>query len=178
MLGVSRTGVILAPHDDHWHDLFEQTRCQLLTILGGNVLDVHHIGSTAISGIVAKPILDVAVVLTDPATIDLQAMAFHGYQHKGEAGIPGRCFFVKYRDGDLSTHHIHCYGPNHPNLIDNLAFRDYLNAHPDWATRYGELKLQLAKEYADDRAQYTEGKTRFIQIVLALSRKTHTQSEG
>lgn len=178
MLGLARGAIVLAPYDDNWHRLFEQTRSQLVDILGNNALAVHHIGSTAIPAIVAKPILDVAVELADPASIDLRLMALFGYVYRGESGIPGRYLFVKYRDGNLSTHHIHCYKPDHPNLLNNIAFRDYLNAHPDWAARYGELKLRLSKDCAGDRARYTQGKTDFINAVLALSGKHQTQTKG
>ena len=133
------------------------------------MIDIQHIGSTAIRGIVAKPILDVAVVVHDLNAINLDGMKRYGYIHRGEAGVPGRSYFVKYRDGDISTHHIHCYESDNQNLLDSIIFRDYLIAHPDYAMQYNALKLRLAEQYAADRGKYTNEKTDFIKMILHLA---------
>ena len=169
ILGVKRNAVHLEPHNKHWATLFQETKTEIQHILGSNLIDIQHIGSTAIKNIVAKPILDVAVVVTDTNAIDLNCMKNYDYIYRGDAGVPGRCFFAKYRDEDLSTHHIHCYNPSNQNFLANIAFRDYLNMHSDFATQYSELKLRLAKQYANNRLKYTKEKTAFIKMVLKLS---------
>ena len=169
MLGVKRHEVRLAPHNDAWERLYQETKAEVRHILGTNAIEIQHIGSTAIRGIVAKPILDVAVIVHDREAIHVDEMQRNGYVHKGEAGIPGRCFFVKYQDTDCSTHHIHCYEPNHPNLLANIAFRDYLIAHPDYARQYNDLKLRLAQQHPTDRVAYTDEKTDFIRMILQLA---------
>lgn len=169
ILGVKRYAVRLVPYNEEWAMLFQETKSEVQQILGSNVIDIQHIGSTAISGIVAKPILDVAVIVRDLDSINLEGMKRHGYVYGGEAGVPGRSFFAKYRDGDISTHHIHCYEQNNQNLLANIAFRDYLIAHPDYAKQYNDLKLHLAQQYADDRITYTNEKTDFIKMILQLA---------
>lgn len=163
MLGLQRNAVRLEPFDEQWALLFQEIKAENAEILGPNAMDIQHIGSTAIKGIVAKPILDVAVVVGNLDAIDIEEMEKHGYVFGGEAGIPGRCFFAKYRDGNVATHHIHCYRSENRNLLANIVFREYLNAHGDIATQYHDLKLRLAKQYPDDRARYTEEKTEFVE---------------
>jgi Uncharacterized conserved protein len=84
MLGVKRYAVRLEPYNEQWAQLFEETKFEVQQILGSNVIDVQHIGSTAIKGIVAKPILDIAVVVQDLNTINLDDMKRCGYIYMGE----------------------------------------------------------------------------------------------
>lgn len=170
MLGVRRNEIQLVPYNPIWAALFQESERDLRQILGSNVIGVQHVGSTAIPGVVAKPILDIAVVVRDLDALEIKGMQNAGFQYRGEAGIPGRAYFVKYRNGDISTHHIHCYEQNNPNLLANIAFRDYLIAHPEYAERYSELKQQLARQYPGDRATYTDQKTDFVQMILQLAR--------
>ena len=168
MLGVERNTVRLEPYNEQWEELFQKTQLELLQSLGTDVIDVQHIGSTAIKGIVSKPILDIAVILNEPDAINFDKMAEQGYVYCGEAGVSGRYFFAKYRNGNLSTHHIHCYKPDNQNLWEVIAFRDYLTDHPDYATQYNDLKLHLAQTYPKDRVRYTNEKTAFIKMVVNL----------
>lgn len=169
VLGVKRYAVRLVPYNEEWTRLFQETKSEVQQILDSNVIDIQHIGSTAIRGIVAKPILDVAVIVHDLDAINLEGMNRNGYVYGAEAGVPGRSFFAKYRDVDISTHHIHCYEQNNQNLLATIAFRDYLIAHPDYAKQYNDLKVHLAQQYADDRITYTNEKADFIQMILRLA---------
>ena len=169
MLGVKRYEVRLEEHSEQWKVLFEETEAEIRRILGANVMDVQHIGSTAIKGIVAKPILDVAVTVHQLTAIDFCGMECFGYKSRGEAGVPGRSYFAKYRDEEITTHHIHCYEQGNSNLLANLAFRDFLIANPVYGRQYSDLKLYLAEQYANDRATYTNEKTDFIHMVLQLA---------
>lgn len=169
MLGVKRHEVQLVPYNEEWATLFQKTKSEVQRILNSNVIDIQHIGSTAIRGIVAKPILDVAVIVRNLDAINFEDMKRNGYVYGGEAGVPGRSFFAKYRGGDISTHHIHCYEQNNQNLLANIAFRDYLIEHPDYAKQYNDLKLHLAEQYADNRITYTNEKTDFIKMILRLA---------
>jgi Uncharacterized conserved protein len=178
VLGVKRYEVQLTPYDKEWATLFLDTKYEVQQILGSNVIDIQHIGSTSIKSIVAKPILDVAVIVYDLDKINFEGMKNNGYVFGGEAGVTGRSFFAKYRDGDISTHHIHCYEKDNQNLLANIAFRDYLIAHPDYAKQYSDLKMQLAKRYKSDRVTYTNEKTEFIKIVLQLAKEETDGSMG
>ena len=120
------------PHNDDWAREYENTKKEIACVLGQNVIEIYHIGSTAIKGIVAKPILDVAVSVKKFEEINIEGMKALGYDYCGESGVPGRCLFV-LRQADLSLHHIHCFPDNHENLIATIQFRDYLNEHPEYA---------------------------------------------
>ena len=166
MQGVPKGKVVLLPYDEHWAEEYELVKQQVLEILGGDVLAIHHIGSTAVPGLVAKPILDIAVVVRDISSINASGMVAAGYDDTGNRDVGGRRLFVMRRDGILSTHHIHCYPPEHDNLRHCLLFRDYLRSHPDAAVTYGQLKLSLCDQYVDDRTAYTDNKADFIESIL------------
>lgn len=160
----------LSDHDERWKCEYELTAKTIHGILGENIMAVYHIGSTAIRGIAAKPILDINVAVKSIEGIDIAGMERSGYEPCGEAGVPGRCLFV-LRQGDLSLHHIHCYAAGHSELLEGVLFRDYLNAHPDRAVAYGALKEALAAKYPDDRVRYTDGKAHFIRETIELAKR-------
>ena len=171
MLGVKRYEVRLEPHNGEWAEQFKADKAEIGEILGDNVIAIHHIGSTSIKGIYAKPILDFGISVRDLNAINIPGMEAAGYICMGELGIPGRCYFVKRRDGDISTHHIHCFEENHWDLVNLIRFRDYLNGHPVYAKRYSDLKRELARQYASDREAYQDKKSDFIQSVLAMAKE-------
>jgi GrpB-like predicted nucleotidyltransferase (UPF0157 family) len=170
MRGVKRYEVALEPHNDSWAREFENTRKEISSILGANGMGIHHIGSTAVKGIVAKPILDVGVFVRKFDEINITGMQSIGYDYCGESDVSGRCLFVMRKNGDLSTHHIHCFPENHSNLIANILFRNFLNEHPKYAKQYNDLKLRLYALYPKDRAKYTNGKEEFIKMIGDLAK--------
>lgn len=124
---------------------------------------IHHIGSTAVPGLCAKPVIDLMPEVSDLSVLDDCSASFEklGYIVKGEFGIPGRRFYLK---GLIDrTHHIHAFEQGSEGLIRHLAVRDYLTAHPKIAQEYGALKKELAKRYSSDNDGYCEGKSQFMQ---------------
>ena len=170
MLGVERNKVALSSHNKDWARQFQITQEELVSILGKNMLETYHVGSTAIKGIVAKPILDVAIVIKDISSLNISGMEAVGYEYCGEHGEPGRFLFVKRR-GEMSTHHIHCYVENHENFQTTILFCKYLNEHHEYAKQYNDLKIELASKYSDDRVAYTDGKSEFINMIIDLAKK-------
>ena len=168
-LGVQRGVVLLVPHNPAWKDLFEAEKALLQAALGAAVLDIQHVGSTAILDLPAKPILDIAIAVRDfdEARVCIQPIEQLGYEYRGENGIPRRHFFAK---GNPRTHHIHINEIDGPEWRSQILFRDYLRQHPHVVRQYAELKLALAQQYPTDRPAYTEAKAPFIQQVLALAR--------
>jgi GrpB-like predicted nucleotidyltransferase (UPF0157 family) len=156
-------GVIVVPYDPLWVQMFLDEVLALKYILQDELLEVHHIGSTSIPGMAAKPIVDMLPVVRDIERIDSFNEIFieAGYEPRGELGLEGRRYFNKGKP--VRTHHIHTYQEGHPSIIRHLAFRDYMIAHPDEAKAYVKLKLELAQRYADDRRAYTDGKDGFIK---------------
>ncbi len=123
--------ILLAPHNPNWVPQFKAEAATLTQIFGDNLVGIHHIGSTAVSGIQAKPIIDMMPIVWDIDQVDSlnDAMAKLGYIHKGEHGIPGRRYFRKGSD-QYHTHHIHVYQIGSPEIAHHLLFRDYLGSHP------------------------------------------------
>ena len=168
MEGLPQHRVKLVPHQAAWDAEFQQCRTMLQRVWGENVLDIQHVGSTAIPSICAKPILDVAVRLKSMANMDISALTAQGYDYEGpHFGSEEYQVFVLRSENKISLHHIHVYGPEEPGFDELVGFRDYLNAHPDAAKEYERIKFALAEQYAAERKAYTKGKGEFIRSIYA-----------
>jgi GrpB-like predicted nucleotidyltransferase (UPF0157 family) len=157
--------VAIVPHDRNWQKVFEEEAPQLLIAFGSNTMAIHHIGSTAISTIYAKPIIDILVEVRDIKKVDDRnaAIASLGYIAMGEHGIAGRRFFRKDNQLGIRTHHLHTFEVGSAQVERHLAFRDYLRSHPEDAQRYSDLKQKLAQQYPNEIERYMDGKAEFIQ---------------
>lgn len=158
--------VRVVEHDPRWVEMFEQEAERLRAVFGDLLLAIHHIGSTSVPGLAAKPIIDMLPVVRDIAAVDAlnDQMAALGYEAMGELGLPGRRYFRK--GGDDRTHQLHAYQLDSRQSIDrHLAFRDYLRAHPAVAQAYGELKTGLAAQFPEDIYGYMDGKDQFVKQV-------------
>lgn len=164
-IGLDHKSVKLVPFSTEWKDLFEEEEKIIRSTLGERVLLIEHIGSTAIPGIVAKPIIDIAATVPDESDIEkcVQPLVDAGYEYKGEYGLPGRHFFIK---GVPSTHHLHVVVSGSHHWKSWLLFRDYLIEHPELANDYSAEKQELAATHASDREGYTMAKGSFIVQVL------------
>ena len=169
MIGLERDIVRLVRYTAEWKRLFEQEKTRLQAAIGPYVLDIQHVGSTAIPGMVAKPIIDISIAVTnfEEARVCIQPIEGLGYEYRGEFGIPRRHYFVK---GDPRTHHIHMNEIDSRDLENQVLFRDYLIQHPGLAEEYAALKAELAGRYPADREAYLDGKAPFIERVLGMAR--------
>ncbi|MGH3148390.1 MAG: GrpB family protein [Rubrobacter sp.] len=156
--------VEVVPHSPGWAAGFREVADRLRAVLGDEVIAVHHIGSTAIPGISAKPIIDVLLEAREVERLDdfVPEMARLGYEARGEFGIPGRRFFVK-NARSRRTHHIHAFTTGSLGLERHLAFRDYMISHPEKAEAYSRLKERLAQQFPTDIEAYMDGKDPFIK---------------
>jgi GrpB-like predicted nucleotidyltransferase (UPF0157 family) len=171
-----RRKVIVVPHNPNWKQQYTIEARRLTGVLGPEVVETYHIGSTAIPGILAKPIIDIMIAVWNIARIDQynDALAKLGYDAKGEKGIPGRRFFARGNPA-LRSHHVHIFQTGHPDIERHLIFRDYLIAHPEEAHAYAHLKDQLAQRFPEDRESYTNGKGDFINEMNRRARAWHEQ---
>jgi GrpB-like predicted nucleotidyltransferase (UPF0157 family) len=168
----------LVPHDQHWAQEFALERDRIVKVLGsfeaGGTLEwIEHVGSTAILGIHAKPVLDIAAVV-HPFPLSEQsrdALAKLGYEYRGEADVPGREFFRT----SPRTRHLHVFAFDSEAFFEHVFFRDYLRAHPEKALEYEALKLELATKFRTDRESYTNGKD---ALVAQLNREARTWQIG
>jgi GrpB-like predicted nucleotidyltransferase (UPF0157 family) len=165
--------VVVVDYDPRWPSLFDLESRRVASALGEPVVAVEHIGSTAVPGLAAKPIVDMLVglrTLALPAGA-VEAMDELGYEFMGENGIPGRLFF---RKGRPRTHHVHAVLLGSDLWDRHLAFRDYLRAHADEAEDYEEFKLRLVHAVGGDRDRYVDGKDAYASALERRARSwTH-----
>lgn len=155
--------VEVVPYDPTWPSMFKGESILLKGVLGRNCEAIFHIGSTAVAGMMAKPVIDILVAVKDLGKVDAynEKMAELGYEAFGENGIPGRRFFRK--GGEQPTHHVHIYDiSNQREIQRHLAVVEYLSAHEKRREEYSELKTYLAAAYPEDIEGYIEGKSYFV----------------
>lgn len=159
--------VILEPYDTAWPKLYMQAFEDLKPLFAHHLHSIHHVGSTAIFGIYAKPIIDILVVVYAIEAVDLlnEKMGALGYVVMQEYGTPGRRCFHK-ASKKVHTHHVHVYPLGHPEIRKNLIFRDYLNNYKDEAKRYSELKQTLSRQYYNDVSGYIASKEPYIKSIF------------
>ena len=159
----------MKPYSVIWKLDFDKEAQRLQMIYGSKLYAIHHIGSTSVQGLSAKPIIDMMPVVKDLSNVDAydEKMADIGYEALGEFGISGRRYFRK--GGNERTHHIHLFEEGSPHIERHLAFRDFLRAHRDFAMAYSELKEGLAKDFPNDMEAYIAGKADFIKEVEKIA---------
>lgn len=162
--------VELHPHSPEWAALAARECRRLAAALGEERLAaVHHVGSTAIPGIRAKPIVDLLAEVSSLAALDEAADLVRdlGYDWRGEHGIPGRryCTLDDATTGRRLVH-LHCYTAGSPHVERHLAFRDHLRARPGRAKEYEAEKLGCRELWPDDRRAYTAAKSAWIDAVV------------
>lgn len=171
--------VIVVPYDPNWPNQFERAGAELTSALGCNVVAIHHIGSTAIPGIHAKPIIDLMPVVRDLAAVDdTAAIQQLGYESLGELGIAGRRYFRRFNAAGQRTHHVHVFLEDSPHIERHLAFRDYLRVHPHLAQQYSELKQRLAAAHPLNWDAYCDGKDDFVGPLEAEALRWYVNSGG
>lgn len=174
---LKRDHVNLVPHNPEWPRLAQDEIDKLKSILPvSTIIDIQHIGSTAISGLSAKPILDIQIAVPSLEVMKLIAVPLLqklGYEYWANNPDPNRMFFVKGMPpyGGQRTHHVHIFEHNSDHWCNKLIFRDYLRSHPDLAKEYEQLKAKLAQEHLHDREKYTDEKLGFVNRILEQAKK-------
>lgn len=162
-LGLCRYSVALQNHTEKWDALFIEEKDLLSRLLNGHAVRIEHVGSTAVTELPAKPIIDVAVGVRDFTRKGqiIQILSGNGYEYKESNGGIDRLLFVK---GPLScrTHHIHVEEYENTSWNNHIWFRDYLRSNAVKKMEYINLKKSLAVKYQNDRDGYTREKADFI----------------
>ncbi len=156
--------IIVRTYDPVWEQTYKSEKELITSILGQNLVEIHHIGSTAVKGLSAKPIIDIMPIVKNLSEVDIVANEFIkiGYEYLGEFGISGRRYLRK--GGDERTHQIHIFqSDDRQNIERHLAVRDYLRTHENEAKKYAELKTKLALQFPYDSDGYCKGKENFVQ---------------
>lgn len=152
----------LVPHDPEWANIYERAAADIRGALGSTALSVDHVGSTAIPGIVAKPVIDVEILVEryDPEAPYRGPLESLGYafDHRDESHV----FFVR-SFGEFPLH-VHVVEESSDSRM-MIKFRDYLRVHPDEARRYEDLKKALAEQH-DDANAYANAKSSYVLEIV------------
>ena len=169
-MGSGRPAAVVVDYDDGWPRDFDTIHAHLWPATSSFAHAIEHVGSTAVPGLAAKPIIDVDVVVSEPDDLQLAIRALQslGYEHVGDLDIPGRHAFSVLPG--LPEHHLYAVVKDTPPHRDHIDLRDYLRTHSDAAQRYTTHKRSLAHLLTIDREAYLDGKAHLISHLLALAR--------
>lgn len=158
--------VHVVAHDPEWPQVFERIRSYVWPAVRDVAIDVEHVGSTAVPGLMAKPVIDACVLVASNGDVQagIERLARIGYVHRGTLGVPEREAFRG--PAELPRHHLYLSPRASLSVKNHLGFRDYLRSHPEAAREYGELKASLARRFPADIDSYIVGKTDFILRIL------------
>lgn len=160
--------IVVLPYNPDWPKIFEAESQKIKNVLGDNCIAIHHIGSTSVPGLSAKPVIDMILVIKDPEKV-IQQLESLGFKFKGEYNIPMRLYFNRSEGIEIN---LHVYQEGHPEIELNLLFREYLRDHPEVREEYASLKENLLKDSASFEKKnskftgYNLGKDAFIRKVL------------
>lgn len=165
--------VRVVAYDPRWPRLFEVERGRVEAAIGAWAVRIEHIGSTAVPGLAAKPVLDLLVEVGSPGDADrcIRPLEEIGYAYWAGDPKPYRRYFVRFANADRTarTHNLHVVEAGHGFGAERLLFRDYLRAYPGTAHEYARLKRELAARFYHDREAYTAAKTEFVREVVRRS---------
>jgi GrpB-like predicted nucleotidyltransferase (UPF0157 family) len=175
-----KRAVRILDYSPEWPELFENEKRLILNVIGCFVVGIEHVGSTAVVGLGAKPIIDITVAIKSlkDAHKCVGPLESIGYKYvpEYEESIPERRYFHKGKPPEEQHYHLHMVEMSSDFWKRHLLFRDYLRTHPKVAKDHCKLKKRLASEYGSDREGYTEAKTSFIKSVVTEARaETETQ---
>ena len=169
MLGLNRYKVAIADPNPEWQKQYELIASQIRAATAGLKLEIEHIGSTSVPGLAAKPIIDVGILLADAGRFDDLTAALTPIRlvYRGDKGAAGGRLFIRERETEFRTHHIHVYFAGASEWGRYITFRDRLTASPSLREEYSSLKRELAERYRNDRFAYTDAKSEFVARVLS-----------
>lgn len=173
-MALKRGIVELEEFNLEWAKEYEREEKLLKEVLGDKILEIHHVGSTSIKGLKAKPIIDILLVVNSLDEIDEieKILVNYDYTNMGRQGIEDRYFFPKGSD-DARTHYVHIVESKGDTYYNQLLFKKYLLEHEEYIEEYCKLKEDLALKYADDRKKYTASKSSFINKVIDLAKNEY-----
>lgn len=158
--------VQVVPYDPQWPLMFAEIHDRVWPVVQHAAMRLEHVGSTAVPGLSAKPLIDACIVVASPRDIPfvVKALTAIGYAHRGTLGVPDRDAFRS--PASVRKHRLYASPRHSVSLRNHLGLRDYLRANPDAARQYGDLKASLAERFPEDIDSYIAGKTDFILGIL------------
>jgi GrpB-like predicted nucleotidyltransferase (UPF0157 family) len=173
MLGLNKDVVALVEHATNWKELFKEEKDLLNTLVGEHVVDIQHIGSTAIDEIAAKPLIDILVgvkSMDDVQKFNKHKLKEANIYHLGRVQIDGKEVFAKFSNLEnlTKTHVLHVVEYGGDWWQKHTFFRDYLTEHPEVAKQYEVLKKEMAEAFPTNERSYAEGKRYFVERIVLL----------
>ena len=161
-----REPIVVVDYDSAWPETFDQLARPVREALADLGVEVEHIGSTAVPGLAAKPIVDIDVVVPSAAAAPaaIERLRGLGYVYQGDKGVPGREAFL-WPPG-APRHHLYVVVAGGEPHTAHVRFRDHLREHPETAEEYAGLKRELARRHGGERLAYTDAKSEFVEAVL------------
>jgi GrpB-like predicted nucleotidyltransferase (UPF0157 family) len=158
--------ITVVDYDPSWPRTFAAFKARIWPVVRDVALAVEHVGSTAVPGLAAKPVIDIDVVVATLAHVRLaiERLATLGYVHRGDLGVADREAFASPQGSP--AHHLYVCLRGSLALENHLATRDFLRQHPEAAATYGRLKKDLAERFPLEMDRYIDGKTAFVLDVL------------
>ncbi|MBG83355.1 MAG: hypothetical protein CMJ40_02280 [Phycisphaerae bacterium] len=162
MTGLEPGQISLVPHDSSWSDLAEGELERIKTACPDAIIEAEHIGSSSVSGIMSRPVLDLLIGVEEMmhSGDTIQPLKLIGYRCHGEQGVPGRRFFSLSREGRILVH-VHLYRVGSPLWNAAIAFRDHLRSDPESAKAFDELRVECMRSDPGDLAAYEKAKREF-----------------
>lgn len=170
--------IIIEEYNPNWISEYEKEAKRIADILKDELVRIHHIGSTSVPNLPAKPIIDILLEIKSLDKMENFRDSFEkiGYKCLGEYGIPFRCFFRK--GGENPTHNIHAYERENTYEINRyLAVREFLKKNKSWAKEYAQLKIRLAERFPHSIEDYCEGKDGFVKELEKTALDWYLQKE-
>jgi GrpB-like predicted nucleotidyltransferase (UPF0157 family) len=167
-IGLKRGVVKIVRHRTEWAELYDAEAGNLKNCLRELAVDIQHVGSTAVPGLISKPIIDIAIAVTSRSDIAavVKCLLTIGYIDRADQGASGGYLLVKESEPDVRTFHIHVVEKSDVQWRNYIIFRDCLRRNVKTRAEYARLKKTLAVKYPKDRESYTGGKAQFIKDVL------------
>ncbi|HOQ29247.1 MAG TPA: GrpB family protein [Armatimonadota bacterium] len=174
MIGLKRHTVRIVDYDPAWAARYREEARVIRSALDALAVDVQHVGSTAVPGLMAKPILDIAVAVEALEAIPevVRRLVATGYIDRGDAGRNGGYLLARESEPEVRVVHTHLVCRDDDQWRNYLAFRDLLRGDPEIRAGYARLKRELAARFPNDRRNYTAGKEAFVRsaLIQALSK--------
>lgn len=173
-MALKRGIVELSDYNNDWEKDYKQEEILLKNALKNIIIEIHHIGSTAIVGLKAKPVIDILLVIENLNKINEieELLKDYGYENRGHQGVNDRYFFAKGPE-DARSHYLHFVEPKSNTYYNQIYFKKYLIEHPEYIKKYCSLKERLAAKYPNERPKYTQGKNDFIANVIRLAKEEY-----
>ncbi|WP_265460286.1 GrpB family protein [Enterococcus sp. HY326] len=156
--------VEVVPYDENWPNQYNEEAKRILNLNQSNIINIVHIGSTAIPNMAAKPVIDMLLIVRNLAKVDNTKLTSIGYECHGENGLADRIFFSK--GGDNRSHHLHVFQFDNINEIQrHISLKEYLINNDERRQEYAEVKTLLAEKFPEDIESYIRGKNDLVKKI-------------